>query len=38
MLLTWSNPATLNIMFSGMFDNIPPQPCIRCGAQAGNVR
>jgi len=38
MLLTWANPATLNIMWSEMFDNLPPQFCIRCGAQAGNLR
>ena len=23
---------------SEMYENIPPHPCIRCGAQAGNLR
>jgi len=38
MLLTWANPATPNMMWSEMYENIAPQPCIRCGAQSGNVR
>ena len=38
MLLTWANPATLNIMWSEMYENLPPQHYIRCDLQAGNLR
>ena len=38
MLLTRVNPATPNKMWLVMYENIPPQPCIRCGMQAGKVR
>ena len=38
MLLTCSNPATPKMMWSEMFENILPQPCIPCGAKAGNLR
>ena len=38
MLLTWANPVTPNMMWSEMYENIPPHPFIRCGAKAGNLR
>ena len=38
MLLTCSNPATPNIMSLEMYENILPQPFIRSGAEAGNLR